>query len=230
VVSFLIPLTVAEEIRIMNMERRYTQFPSPVGVELRGDAKTPIITGYAAVFYDPADAGTEYKMYSDFIERISPGAFDRAMKEDDCRALFNHEPTIILGRTTSGTCKLYKDAKGLRYEITPPDTNTAKEILESIRRGDISGSSFGFRVRKQTWKEEKTDRGWVDYRYLDDVELLDVGPVTFPAYTATTTGMRGAGMDDSLAQEIEKRRAARRADGHPAATRAKFLELLAKTS
>lgn len=151
------------------------------------DGKTKTISGYAAVFANEKDAGTRYKLWDDMEERIQPGAFDRALKDKhDVRALFNHEPNNLLGRSTSGTLRLSTDSVGLKYEIDLPDTQQARDVATLIDRGDLDGSSFGFVARKVEWE----DRGGMSYRKILDVDLIDVGPVTYPAYTSTTAQMR----------------------------------------
>lgn len=168
-------------------------------IEKRADG-TPMIVGYAAVFYRADDPGTQFSLWAGCVERIAPGAFNAAISEQqDVRALFNHDDDHILGRTKSGTCRLSVDAVGLRYEIDPLmvggqiDPEFAR-LAASIERGDIDGSSFSFRVRANgvTWTTEKYGAAQVEIevRTLTDVDLFDVGPVTFPAYKATSTGLR----------------------------------------
>src|ERR1039457_5103888 len=84
------------------------------------DSDSPKITGYAAVFNSPSeDMG--------FVELIEKRAFDKTLaSKADVRALFNHNADAVLGRTTSGTLRLITDAKGLKYEIDPPDTQAAR--------------------------------------------------------------------------------------------------------
>ncbi|QJW94707.1 HK97 family phage prohead protease [Frigoriglobus tundricola] len=180
--------------------RRYTRHGLPVGVATRADGK-PTITGYAAVFYDENDPGTEYQMYTDMYERIMPGAFDRALREDDVRGTFNHDDSIVLGRTKSGTMRLSVDRKGLKYEIDPPDTQAARDLMESIRRGDVSGSSFMFVPDENTYRS--VGDKWIVER--NSVRLFDVGPVTFPAYDSTDSACRSAPKGDAEAvrREIE---------------------------
>lgn len=156
----------------------------------------PTIWGYAAVFYDPADPGTRYRIWRDLEERIMPTAFNRALRECDPLALFNHEKSAVLGRLSSNTLRLSVDARGLRYEITTPDTATGREVVELVRRGDVRGSSFSF-VPKVT-KERKLDAPVDGVRWIveiEDCDLYDVGPVTIPAYTGTEAGVRLAGVD-----------------------------------
>lgn len=173
-----------------NIERRYTAMPGSVSLQSRADGQPPLIAGYAAVFYDPADAGTEYRLYDDLVERIMPGAFDRAIREDDVRGLFNHDG-LPLGRTGSGTMRLSVDKRGLRYEIDPPDTQAARDLLASLGRGDVTGSSFSFVPRDTTTRQ--VEKLYVLER--NDVQLFDVGPVVFPAYLSTEASLRAITVD-----------------------------------
>ena len=152
------------------------------GLEFRageGDNAQPIMTGYAALF----DSESE-EMYG-FREKIAPGAFAKAVN-GDVRALYNHDPNIILGRTKAKTLRLEEDSRGLRVEIMPPDTQIARDLGESMRRGDVDQMSFGFRTIKDKWEE--TEGGTV--RTLIEVELFDVSPVVFPAYADTEIALR----------------------------------------
>lgn len=179
----------------MKAERRYL----PAGMsrlsvgESRKDKAKTVIEGYGAVFYDAADAGTEFQLWSDAVERIMPTAFDRALREDDVRSLFNHDSNFVLGRNTAGTLELSVDRIGLRYTATPPASQTIRDlVIEPIQRGDIDGSSFMFLPRRPLWITETDDNGnRRDIRQIVDAELFELGPVTFPAYEATTAGTRG---------------------------------------
>ena len=167
------------------VERRYVAASiSPVTVEGRAD-ETPQITGTAAVFYN-GKPETEFVLWDGAVERIMPGAFDRAMKEDDVRALFNHDPNQILGRTTADTLSLSADSAGLKYTIDPPTTSPGLNVLASVKRGDVTGSSFSFIATDVVWRTEDS----IEIREIRGVELFDVGPVTFPAYGATTADVR----------------------------------------
>lgn len=151
-------------------------------VEVReAEGQTPRIVGHAAVFnQDSLDLG--------FTERIAPGAFARAIAEaQDVRALWNHDPNYVLGRTAANTLALSEDSAGLRYEIDPPDAQWARDLRVSMQRGDVTQSSFSFSVVGEKW--EKNDAGrWT--RTLLDVDLYDVAPVTFPAYVGTDVAAR----------------------------------------
>lgn len=173
------------------MIRRTITAAGPVEMLSRKD-KPPLIAGYAARYHDPNDAGTEYQLWDDVFERIMPGAFDRAVRDDDVRALFNHDPSSVLGRSKSGTLRLSLDSKGLRYEIDPPDTQVGRDVLTILHRGDVSGSSFAFDILGETIRKETVDGKTRYIRELTDVKLFDVGPVTFPAYNAADSGARSA--------------------------------------
>lgn len=188
------------------MERRFsTTAPT---IETRADGGKKIV-GYAAVFYRAGDEGTEYNLWGNYYERVAPTAFNAALdRQDDARALFNHDANQVLGRVGAGTLKLSVDDNGLRYEITPPETQQAKDIMALVERGDIPGSSFAFSVDGEKW--EKDDKGKREIRTLTSVRLYDVGPVTYPAYGATTAGMRAIdGIDEARLsyqrhQELER--------------------------
>lgn len=151
------------------------------GLELRQEAeKKPKIVGYAAVFNRDADLGW-------FRETILPGAFrDSLDRGDDVRALVGHDPDKIIGRNKAGTLVLREDSKGLVAEIDPPDTQVGRDIVESVRRGDVDGMSFAFHVADQEFEI----RNGQSYHILKRLDLVDVSVVTFPAYEDTDVAVR----------------------------------------
>lgn len=151
-------------------------------IELRAedDDKGPgTLVGYAAVF----DVVTDLRWYR---EKIDPAAF-ATFQTDDVRGLFNHDPNMILGRNKAGTLRLSVDSKGLRYEIDLPDNELGHRVADAVKRGDVSGSSFGFRKIRDRWEYDDEDNAT---RTLLEVELFDVSPVVYPAYEETDAGMR----------------------------------------
>ncbi|MGD8499094.1 MAG: HK97 family phage prohead protease [Phycisphaerales bacterium] len=154
-------------------------------VEMRqDDGETPKIIGYAAKFNIMTDLGW-------FKEKIRPGAFDEVLETDDVRCLKNHDVNLLLGRTSSGTLKLNTNTVGLRFENEMPDTTTGKDTLEEVRRGDLTGCSFAFQVAEDHWKQFPDEKDRLPERTIVKVgKLLDVGPVTYPAYLDTTVAAR----------------------------------------
>lgn len=175
------------------------------------DSDTGTVRGYAAVFDQETVIGGQFG----FRERIAPGAFDRALAEaDDVRALFNHDPNLLLGRTSSETLRLSVDDHGLRYEVDLPDTAAARDVQALISRGDVDGSSFGFTVDADEWDDsEVKKKGKLPLRTITSVTLWDVSPVTFPAYPQTSVSARTQAQ--ALADTAEADRAARRAAASP---------------
>ena len=164
-------------------ETREQRIISIDDVELRiTDDEQPKITGYAAKYNSWTDMGW-------FRERIKPGAFDDALKESDVRCLKNHDPNLILGRTTNNTLRLNSNSVGLQFDNDMPDTTTGNDTREEIRRGDISGCSFAFTVAEDVWTYFDDDK--LDERTIVKIgQLFDVGPVTYPAYPDTSVAAR----------------------------------------
>ncbi|MXS81567.1 HK97 family phage prohead protease [Nitrosomonas oligotropha] len=151
--------------------------------ELRLDGQEgaqPKIIGHAAVFDQLSEN------LGGFRERIARGAFAKTLLTADVRALFNHNINFVLGRSKSGTLRMTEDSTGLAIEIDPPDTTFSRDLQISMKRADIDQMSFGFRTIKDSWDEVGGE--WI--RTLLEVELLDVSPVTFPAYPQTDVAVR----------------------------------------
>lgn len=200
----------------MTTERRFSQRAVP-RLETREGGDKPVIRGYAAVFYD-GTPDTEYELWDGARERIMPWAFKESLRgSDDVVAQFNHDANHVLGRRSASTLRLWTDDRGLLYEVDPPDTTLGRDVVELLRRGDVRGSSFMFQVRQEKWIHgDKTD-----VRELHELALFDVGPVTFPAYAATTAGVRTSAADEAArrswqAWDHERRIAIAKAQGHAA--------------
>ena len=160
-----------------NVERRFvTDAEMRIKDDDEGDGNTVI--GYAAVF----------NKYSDdlgwFKEKIQKGAFKKTIEENDIRALINHDPNLIIGRTKNKTLKLWEDDKGLGYEVKLPNTSYASDLRESISRKDITQNSFGFQTIQDKWSTDGKKR------VLIEAKLFDISPVTFPAYPQTSLKLR----------------------------------------
>ncbi len=165
----------------MQLERRINL--KQLDLRAAADGKPAQLAGYAAVF----DSLSED--LGGFRERILPGAFTTTLADGhDIRALVDHEHGKILGRTSNGTLRLAQDAKGLAVEIDLPDTSYARDALESVRRGDIAGMSFGFCCPDGGDRFLTVDGATV--RELTAVELYEVTVTSIPAYSATEVATR----------------------------------------
>jgi len=159
----------------------------------------PLLVGHAAVFNQET---VIRDFWFDYREKISPGAFAADIRANaDVRALIDHRSETVIGRTKSGTLKLSEDSVGLLSTIEPSDTTYGRDIVERIRRGDVDGMSIGFIVRKQVWTNIAEED--MELRDIQDVELIDVSPVTFPAYPQTDIAVRHMLRDPEL-EEFEK--------------------------
>lgn len=118
-------------------------------------------------------------IWDEFQEQFAPNAFSESLAAGgDVRALYEHNYTQLLGRTTSGTLKLSQDDNGLRFELTPPDTQLGRDVLTLVERGDLSGMSFGFRALKDAW--DLTQSPYL--RTIAAAELIEITVTSMPAY------------------------------------------------
>lgn len=176
-------------LRMLYRQARELRFSSAwqiADMELREESGgPPHIVGHAAVFDQWSEDLGGYR------ERLDRGTFTKTLSDGaDIRALWNHDPLWVLGRTTSGTLTLAEDKKGLHYDIAAPETNMVHDlVLGPIRRKDVTQSSFAFRAIQQEWKEPKDLHGLYE-RTIHEAALFDVSPVTFPAYPQTDTQAR----------------------------------------
>lgn len=137
------------------------------------------LAGYAHVFGYVAQRANYYT-------KVKPGAFDKVIDESDTLALFNHDRNFVLGRKTSGTLRLDSDKRGLAFELDLPETQLGKDVKELVKRGDLTGMSFGVTFNP---------KDHIDYALASDgrevrtftgfSELIDVSVVTVPAFDGT---------------------------------------------
>jgi HK97 family phage prohead protease len=172
-----------EAAEMLTPPRRDADFDQ---VEVREDNGKIEFVGHAAVFDRlSGDLGG-------FRERIQRGAFRKVLdKNPDVAFLFNHNKDNILARTSSGTLELREDPRGLRVYADLAPTQLAKDLRELIKRRDVQGMSFGFRMNgeeaRDTWGEEEGEIVRTIHSFGD---VFDVGPCTFPAYSATDASVR----------------------------------------
>lgn len=157
------------------------------------DGESHVISGYAAIFNSPTDIGGW------FTEEITPGAFRKAISENgDIRALFNHDWNNVLGRTKAGTLRLTEDERGLKFEVDLPNTSVARDLVESLKRGDINQCSFGFIPTVEEWDYSVEPA----HRTILEVDLFEVSVVSIPAYEDTEVSLV---RNKEIAREVELR-------------------------
>lgn len=163
-------------------------------IELRDEPESRHIEGYGSVFNERSlDLGG-------FVEMIAPGAFDGVIERSDVKCYLDHNPEkgiLARSRNGKGSLSLVVDEKGLKYSFDAPKTNLGDEVVEGIKRGDYSQSSFAFTVDDEIWTKEE------DGSYLRTITkiggLYDVSIVANPAYEGTSVALRS--LDAFKAQE-----------------------------
>lgn len=166
-------------------------------VETREDDGKKRISGYFAVF-----DGTYELPWGDY-ESIGRHAFDNTVG-GDVRALINHNTTLVIGRTVNGTLLLRVDERGLWGEIDINEADSdAVNLYERVRRGDVSGCSFGFDIVKESYTIDP-DKRW--HWVLEEVELYEVSPCTFPAYPDTSISAGERQMRSEDAADLKRRK------------------------
>ena len=161
--------------RQSELERRMISEAPGLQVQDEENGRT-VIRGYAALY------NSRSQNLGGFVETITPGAFDDVMRSNpDVFGRYNHDR--LLARTSSGTMKLELDERGLRYTIYPKHADS--DVVESISRGDVRGSSFAFQVRGDGEKWYKDKDGTMVRELRSIAMLADAGPVDNPAYPAT---------------------------------------------
>ena len=177
-----------------NIERRGVA-SSERAIEEGEDKK---IRGVASVF------NSESRDLGGFTEVIDRHAFDDVLESNpDVTCLWNHNSDDLLGRTSSGTLRLWTEDDGLHYEVDPPNTTLGNDMRELLKRGDVNGSSFAFTVddNDQTW-EDRDDGSTL--RTIKKVSgLFDCSLVTVGAYDEASVALRSLEQRKEIAKEAE---------------------------
>lgn len=165
------------------------------GVNLKEEARS--IFGYGAVFDKPS-----HTLFSrdigEFTETIDKRAFESGLDDGSILILANHNQDLVLGRVGAGTAKIGTDERGLWYEVEPPKSRA--DIMESVQRRDMYGSSFSFDVGEEDWsKGSKTVLP--ERRIYSFKKVYDLGPVSFAAYPDTTAAARSFRSYEKSCQE-----------------------------
>jgi len=166
------------------IERRFFKSAFEIRQE---EGKTPALRGYALRFGSTYDMG----WYTESVDRDALSKADMS----DVRILLNHDPNLILGRTTAGTARVGVDDVGMWYEVDLPGSPNGENARVAVERGDIDQSSWGFRFRTDSTGRRIGDkwdmRNGKEHRTITDVAtVFDASPVTFPANPDTSVAKR----------------------------------------
>lgn len=126
----------------------------------------------------------------EFLEEFAPGAFDNSLQIRTQKALWNHDVSKPLGSIKSGTLRFNSDTSGLNYDVDLPNNTWGNDVFESVNRGDVDGSSFGFRCLNDMWSKVEYEGREIYKRSIVEAELLEVSPCTFPAYDSSQISVR----------------------------------------
>ncbi len=177
-------------------DKQYRANPASIRAMTDGEGEKKLeLSGYFAVFNDPTE------LWDGVYEQIAPEAFNKTL-DADIRALYDHDTAKVLGRTKNGTLSLKTDKHGLYGTITlNPDDTDAVNLYRRVERGDIDQCSFGFYINEET--SEKRDDG-TDLLTVNDVTLLEVSVVTFPAYANTSISARKRNYEQSKTENLNR--------------------------
>lgn len=162
---------------IRNIDTNFLQF------EEREDNEPRKLRGHAIVYNSLSEP-----IYGAFRERVLPGALETTLRENDQLCLWSHNTMYVLGRKSAGTLSLRDERDGLYFEVEPPNTSWARDLTESVSRGDIKQMSFGFCVDEERWLQDKdTIKEYsIPIREIVKLTLYELSPVAFPAYSNTS--------------------------------------------
>lgn len=166
------------------MEKRILTTTVELRAKGESEQESRTIEGYAVKWEKLSETLGYYRR---FKEKIAKNAFDETLKNDSQRALWNHDTNYLLGNTTSNTLRLSTDEIGLRFEMDLPNNTWGSDVLESVKRKDVTGVSFGFAVKGEEWDESDEDQ---IIRTITKAKLYEISPTPFPAYPDSEVSSR----------------------------------------
>lgn len=178
-------------------ETRQTFFNTDFKVRESQENEDKFLEGYFIKFNDPTE------LWEGVYEEVRPESITDSLKNNDIRCLFNHDSGVVLGRSGNTTLELVSDDKGLlgRVKINPNDKQ-AMDVLARVERGDITGCSFGFNVKRNGEELLENEDGTVKF-ILKDIDLREVSVVTFPAYPTTSIEARSKDLEHYRTKKLE---------------------------
>lgn len=157
-------------------------------VRATGDGQKKTIGGYAVKYNTPTLMRDRWG--DEWLEEISQGAFDKSLQNRNQKALWNHDTSKPLGSVVANTLRFNSDITGLNYDIDTPNNSWGNDAYESVQRGDVDGSSFGFICLNDAWSKVQYEGREIYKRSIVEAELFEVSPCTFPAYESSEISCR----------------------------------------
>tara|TARA_R110000824_G_scaffold301231_2_gene489248 strand:+ start:3023 stop:3619 length:597 start_codon:yes stop_codon:yes gene_type:complete len=130
-----------------------------------------------------------------FVERIDPGAVDRTLENSDVVMLWQHDSTDPITRESTGLTLEVRDS-GLYFQADASDFTERQ--LDLMDRGVVKQMSFGFVTVSDEWDQKEKPV----VRTLLDIDLREISPVTWPAYSSTSVAVRSA---ETAGVELEEK-------------------------
>lgn len=185
------------EIKSTREQRQFSNLNIEVRAAGEGEKRT--IGGFAVKYNSPTLIVDRWG--DKFLEEISSGAFDESLKERNQKALWNHDSSKPLGSVKSSTLRFNSSSEGLNYDIDIPNNSWGNDVYESVQRGDVDGSSFGFICLENKWSKVMHEGEEIYKRSIIKASLFEVSPCTFPAYESSEISCRSF---EELKKEVSK--------------------------
>lgn len=180
-------------------------FPGPEFRDEADDGHLGTITGYGAVWNQWTEINSSWE--GNFLERIAPSAFDKAVSERAPKLLFQHGQDPVIGDKPLGPVRITPDDYGLAYEGDLLDTSYNRDLHPGLKAG-LYGSSFRFSVVKEDFNRSAKKSAYnpkgLPERTILEATLPELGPVTFPAYIGATAGARSMTDDFILTEALDQ--------------------------
>ena len=185
-----------EDAAEIQERRNYVAYQG-ISLEVRAAAEgeeSRAIGGYAVKYNTPVVITDRWG--DKYLEEIAAGCFEKSLsrcKENgsEIKALWNHDTSRPLGSTKTDTLRFNMgDTTGLNYDIDLPNNTWGNDVRESVKRGDVDGSSFGFICLEDKWSKVQHEGEEMYKRSVVKAELLEVSPCTFPAYDSSQINCR----------------------------------------
>lgn len=180
------------------MEQRQLE-TEKIEVRAATDGQKKTIGGYAVKYNSPTLIQDRWG--DEFLEEVSSGAFDKSLQNRNQKALWNHDVSRPLGSVSASTLRFNSDMSGLNYDIDLPNNTYGNDAYESVMRGDVDGSSFGFKCISDIWSKIQYEGREVYKRSIVEADLFEVSPCTFPAYDSSEMSCRSL---ETFKEDIKK--------------------------